>query len=60
MKDSEDAREVFQSYIEKKEVFVEDIFWEKPDGTFLGSITGKRYNDKIKIAQINDEKVCTR
>ena len=52
MKDSEDAKEVFQSYIEKKEVFVEDIFWEKPDGTFLGSISGKRYNDEIKIAQI--------
>ena len=56
MKDSEDAKEVFLSYIEKKEVFVEDIFWEKPDGTFLGSISGKRYNDEIKIAQMDDEK----
>ena len=56
VKDSEDAKEVFQSYIEKKEVFVEDIFWEKPDGTFLGSISGKRYSDEIKIAQMDDEK----
>lgn len=56
VKDSEDVKEAFQSYIEKKEVFVEDIFREKPDGTFLGSISGKRYSDEIKIAQMDDEK----
>lgn len=56
VKDSEDVKEAFQSYIEKKEVFVEDIFREKPDGTFLGSISCKRYSDEIKIAQMDDEK----
>ena len=40
MKDSEDAKEVFQSYIEKKEVFVEDIFWYRSAG-----IRQKRYRN---------------
>ena len=56
LKNAEDAKEIFQSYIEKKEVFVEDLFWEKQDGTFLGSVSGKQYKDGIKIAQMSDEK----
>lgn len=56
LKNTEDAKVVFKSYIEKKEVFVEDLFWEKQDGTFLGSVSGKQYKDGIKIAQMNDEK----
>lgn len=56
LKNAEDAKAIFQSYIEKKEVFVEDLFREKQDGTFLGSVSGKQYKDGIKIAQMSDEK----
>ena len=56
LKNTEDAKEIFRSYIKKKEVFVEDLFWEKPDGTFLGSVSGKQYKDGIQIAQMSDEK----
>lgn len=56
LKNTEDAKEIFRSYIKKKEVFVEDLFWEKQDGTFLGSVSGKQYKDGIKIAQMGDEK----
>ena len=56
LKNAEDAKGIFQSYIEKKEMFVEDLFWEKQDGTFLGSVSGKQYKDGIKTAQMSDKK----
>lgn len=56
LKNAEDAKGIFQSYIEKKEVFVEDLFWEKQDGTFLGSVSGKQYKDGIKTAQMSGKK----
>ena len=56
LKNAEDAKGIFQSYIEKKEMFVEDLFWEKQDGTFLGSVSGKQYKDGIKTAQMSGKK----
>ena len=39
---SEETRKIFQSYINTKEVFVEDLFWEKEDGTFITSVSGRQ------------------
>ena len=49
-----EAVDIFQSYINIKDVFVEDLFWEKEDGTFLESVSGKQYEDPVKIAQMDD------
>ncbi len=54
MKTQDDAKEIFQSYINTKDVFVEDLFWEKNDGTFLGSVSGKKYQSPVQIAQMDD------
>ncbi|WP_448862083.1 ATP-binding protein [Dorea sp.] len=51
---SEETRKIFQSYINTKEVFVEDLFWEKEDGTFITSVSGRQYHDPVKIAQMDD------
>ena len=54
MKTQDGMKKNFQSYINTKDVFVEDLFWEKKDGTFLGSVSGKRYQSPVKIAQMDD------
>lgn len=54
MKTQDGMKKIFQSYINTKDVFVEDLFWEKKDGTFLESVSGKRYQDPVKIAQMDD------
>ena len=53
LKNIKDAKEIFQRYIDTQNIFVEDFFWEKEDGTFLGSVSGNQYHDSIKFAQMD-------
>lgn len=56
LKSSEDITEIFRKYTDIKDMFIEDLFLEKEDGTFVEGVSGKQYKDALKIAQMDSNR----
>ena len=53
---SDNVKEIFQTYIRKNDMYIEDLFREAADGTWTESVAGNRYKDPVKISQMDPQR----
>ena len=53
---SDNVKEIFQTYIRKNDMYIEDLFREVADGTWTESVAGNRYKDPVKISQMDPQR----